>query len=80
MIINLEEVQKADGCPLFRGQACNTRRTNGETPTSMFRRTQACMSIAQHHDARTHGYRDLKHDRATLALSIAAAWPSSWEA
>lgn len=49
VIINSEPVQKADvGGPLFRGQACNTRRTNGETPTSMFRRRQAYIERGLH--------------------------------
>jgi hypothetical protein len=41
VIINLGEVERADVCPLFRGLACNTRGTNGETPTSMLGCTQA---------------------------------------
>lgn len=49
VIINLEEVERADVCPLFRGLACNTRRTNGETPTSTLGCTQASI---QHGAAR----------------------------
>ena len=32
VIINLEEVERADVCPLFRGLACNTRRTKRGNP------------------------------------------------